>query len=96
MPGRFLTVVDDERATFRIEFFRGLAFLHLTVKLPVKAMRDAKRIFPQIKAWLKSVGHEVVYVLIPEGDEKLYRFEQFFGFREVKRRRGHILMIQRC
>lgn len=95
MTSRFLTVIDDERASFRIEFFRGLAFLHLVVRLPVKAMRDARRMFPVVKAWLKRMGHDMVFVLIPDGDKKLYRFESAFGFREIKRKNGHILMGQR-
>lgn len=95
MPARFLNVYDDERGKFSIEFNRGLPFLHFSVRLPMQAMRDAKRLFPQVLAWLRSVGHHVVCVLIPEGDEKLYRFVHIFGFREIKRIRGHVQLFRR-
>lgn len=93
---RYLTVIDDERATLKLEFHLGLAFVHLVLKRPMQGMRDAKVIFPQIKSWLKRMGHDVVYVIIPQGDDKLYRFGTLFGFREKQRRRGQILMIQEC
>lgn len=93
---RWLNVIDDARGAFQIEFFRGLAFLHLIFRKPLEGMRAARDYFPQIKAWLKRMGHEDVYVCIPEGDEKLLRFEQHFGFVEYKRINGHIIMFQRC
>ncbi len=92
---RWLDVIDDRRGTLRIEFFNGYAFLHATFRKPVAAMRAARAYFPQIIQWLKSVGHDEVFVLIPEGDDLLYRFEQRFGFVECARREGHILMGQR-
>lgn len=95
-PSRWLTVVDDERGHMKIEFNGGMAFLHLALKQVMQGMRDTKRLFPDLKAWLRSMGHEFVFVIIPTGDEKLYRFEQMFGFKEVRRTSGHILMAQRC
>jgi hypothetical protein len=93
---RWLKVIDDERGTLQIQFFRGLPFLHSTFRRRIEAMRAARDYFPQIKAWLKSMGHYEVLVCIPEGDDLLYKFEKRFGFREYKRRNGHIIMLQRC
>lgn len=94
--GRWLTAVDDERGTFKIEFYRGIAFLHLTLRLPMEGMRAARELFPQIKTWLKRMGHDGVCVNIPEGDAKLYRFERSFGFKEAGRINGRIIMWQEC
>ena len=93
---RWLDVIDDERGTLRIQFYRGLAFLHSTFRRRIEGMRTARAYLPQIKAWLKRMGHDDVYVCIPEGDCMLYRFECLFGFREYKRINGHIIMFQRC
>lgn len=95
MPSRWLPVFDDERWTVQIEFFRGLPFLHTTFRKPVAAMRAARDVFPQLKAWLKRMGHYEVFCCIPEGDAMLERFERSFGFREYKRVDGHIIMLQK-
>lgn len=93
---RWLSVIDDERGTLRIQFYRGLAFLHSTFRRPVEAMRAARANFPHIKAWLKRMGHDDVYVCIRDDDLMLLRFEQRFGFREYRRVNRHIIMFQRC
>lgn len=91
---RWLSVIDDERGTLQIQFFRGLPFLHSTFRRPVTAMRTARAYFPQIKAWLARMGHDDVFVCIPDNDPMLYRFERSFGFRDYKRVNGHIIMFQ--
>lgn len=94
--GRWLTVIDDERGTLKVEFWRGLAFLHSQWRKPVAAMRAAKTVFPQLRSWLKRMGHEHCYVAIPLGDERLFRFERSFGFRELCVFNGHLIMAQAC
>jgi hypothetical protein len=49
-----------------------------------------------LKKILRNIGYRKVNVIIPEGDAKLYRFEEAFGFKEVRRCGGHILMAQEC
>ena len=99
---RWLDVLDDERGTLRLEFWRGYAFVHTTFRKRIAAMRFGRRMFPHLKRWLKAVGHEFVYVYIPEGDEMLHRFQKYFGFVDVHkdgqplRVNGHIFMAQRC
>ena len=93
---RWLNVLNDERGTLQIQFYLGLAFLHSTFRRRIDGMRAARAYFPQIKAWLKRMGHDDVYVCIPEGDALLYKFERAFGFREIKRVNGSIIMMQRC
>ena len=93
---RFLTVIDDERGMLRLEFWRGLAFVHSTFRKPLAAMRAAKTAFPDLLARLKRMGYEHCYVAIPLGDEKLFRLERSFGFRELCVFNGHLIMAQSC
>ena len=86
------TVLDDDRGTVVFEFWRGLVALHVRFKKRIAGMRMARTMFHPVLGILRSLGYKSVYVLIPEGDDKLYRFEQHFGFNEVKRVNRHILM----
>lgn len=91
---RFLTVRDDETMLGQIEFYKGRAYLHLKIRERFRGFREARRIFPQVKAWLKRMGHSSVCVLIPDNDPMLEKFERGFGFKE-ERRIGFIQMKQR-
>lgn len=93
---RWLTVCDDARGSVKLEFYRGCAFLHLVLRLPMQGLRDVKASFPALRSWLKRMGHNCVYVLIDQGNDKLYRFQRLLGFSDVWRRKGQILMRQEC
>lgn len=93
---RWLTVVDDERGTLKIEFYRGQPFLHTTFKQPMAAMRVARDYLRAVRAWLKRMGHYEVFAAVKEGNAQLYRFAERFGFVEYKRVNGYILVFQRC
>lgn len=88
------TYWDDDVVRVRIEFFGRQAHLHVDLRKPIAGMKLIREKFPDMKAMLKAIGHRFVYVLIPEGDDKLYRFEKLFGFEERHRKRGFILMRQ--
>ncbi len=97
MPAsQWLDIEDSDLGTARVEVNSGMAFLHLTLKKRVAGFREARKRMPSIKAWLKERGFAQVHVIIPEGDDKLYRFERAFGFTEVKRAAGQILLRQEC
>lgn len=96
MASRFLTVTDNEALTIRIEFWEGLAFMHASFRRKVAGMRKARELFPQIKRWLREVGHEHCYVLIDPSDGKLHRFERHFGFRDLCLWMGFLVMAQEC
>ena len=96
MSAEFYTVIEDERGTLRLEFYRRMAFVHLTFNLPLEGMRAAKHMWPELKALLSRMGYAAVHVIIPDDDERLYRFERHFGFEEIKRDGGAILMAQEC
>lgn len=85
LASRWLTVVDNENMLARVEFWEGLAFIHTEFRRRVAAMREAKKLFPQLRHWLKRMGHDHCYVAIDPGDEMLVRFERLFGFRDDPR-----------
>jgi hypothetical protein len=47
-----------------------------------------------LKEWLKEEGHDSVYVLIPDDDEQLEKWEHMFGFKTINTEGGHRLMWQ--
>lgn len=93
------TLIDDERGCLKLEINRAArrVFVHLSLKQwNTDVLRAIKDGLPVLKGTLRAVGFRRVSVIIPEGDEKLYRFERLFGFSEINRRDGHILMEQDC
>lgn len=96
MKSTWETYWDDALGSVKLEFAAGRVFLHVTVLQPLEAMRKIQQEFPGLKAKLRARGYDKVHVIIRDGDEKLYRFERFFGFEEVRRRGGFVLMAQGC
>lgn len=96
LVSRFLTAVDSDALTLKVEFWEGLAFIHAVFKRKVAGMREGRRFFPQLKHWLKEVGHDHCYVAIDPADDHLHRFEQHFGFRDICVFNGARIMAQEC
>lgn len=96
MKSTWHLIENSELGTAKVEFNAGMAFLHLDLHKPFSGYREAKRQMPKVKQVLRRGGFKHVHVIIPEGDEKLYRFELAFGFTEVKRAAGQILLRQEC
>ena len=96
MKSEWKTLVDDERGVLKVEFNSGMVFLHVVLRLPMEGIRAIRRELPAFKDVLRALGYKKMHVAIPEGDEKLYQFEKMFGFNEVKRAKGQILMVQEC
>lgn len=96
MASRWLCVIDDERGTLKIEFWEGLAFIHSEFRRRVAAMRAARELFPQLKRWLKGMGHDHCYVVIDPADRVRHRFERKFGFRDMCMYVGFLVMAQEC
>ncbi len=96
MRSEWHTFVEDERGTVRLEFNRRMVFLHLILRKPMEGLRAVRALFPDLKGILRALGYQKVNVIIPEGDEKLYRFERMMGFAETRRHGGQILMSQGC
>jgi hypothetical protein len=94
VKAEWYTLYQDEVANCRLEFFRKRVFLHLSFNKPFEGMRKAKKIWPELKLMLRNMGYKQMNVIIPDGDEKLYKFERHFGFVEKRRGKGLILMEQ--
>lgn len=94
MKGERYVFYSDERARCVIDFLRGRAFLHLEVrKFGVETLLEIRARWPALKVILKTVGFKIIYAYAPEENaEKLLRFAKPFGFIEIKRRGGLILM----
>lgn len=92
MKSRWETLIDDERGTLKIEFNSGMAFLHVAFKQVMEGMRAAKALFPGVLEMLRGMGYGSVHVIIPEGNDALHRFEEHFGFSDVRHHGGQILM----
>ncbi len=94
MASRLLTVVDNDRLLMRVEFWEGLAFIHADFRRRVAGMRETMAAFPQLKRWLKGMGHGHCYVCIDPADRMLHRFERRFGFRDMCMFFGFLIMAQ--
>lgn len=84
---------DSPLGRFAVEFFRGNAFLHLTMKGgSLDAMRAVRERAPHILAVLRKLRCRHIYAYNREGDAIWPRFMARFGFMEVRRKNGWILM----
>lgn len=94
MKSEWETLVDDERGTLKLEFNSRMVFLHLTLRQALAGMRAAKALFPDVLEIIRALGYRRVHVIIPEGNDALHRFEEFFGFSDLRHIRKHILMCR--
>lgn len=89
-------VLSNELGDLECEISKeGLFFLHLSLKKWNKTLYKQSLIY--FYSWLNMLyesGVLAVFVLIPEEDKKLYKFEQMFGFEEIDRKNGYVLMAQ--
>ena len=87
------TFYDGPLGTLIAEFFKGKAFLHLSLKAgSVDAVRKARDLFPEVKAILRAIGFKDVYAYNRETETKWQKFMAGFGFTERRRRDGWVLM----
>jgi len=88
------TVLKNEMGTLTCEISEeGCWFLHFELHRWSKRLYKESLVF--FYKWLHTLhekGVYAVFVLIPEGDDKLYKWEEMFGFKEIDRKGGQILM----
>jgi len=89
------TIIDNEFGHLQYEIDpEGNYFIHLSLDKWSKTLyKEYLIIFYNWLARIKqenNINH--VFVVIPENDKKLYKFEQMFGFNEIKKQDGDILM----
>lgn len=87
-------ILDNEYLELRIQFAGGVPFAHSTFKQwSPKLYRAYRNTWEQICKDLDGAGHPCVFVMIPDNDPKLLKFEKMFGFKEVERQNGNILLM---
>lgn len=93
VPSRWLTAIDSEQMLVKIEFVKGLAFLHCELRSRAKGMRAAAQALPRVKAWLKRMGHNFVFAVVKED---YVAYAEHFGFRRFGELNGNIFLLQEC
>lgn len=90
-----MKLVAYENASVRcvLELWRGRCFLHFSVKrwLPStrRLVRDRLIVLKQL---LPELGVSKLEAFMPLADPRIMKMAQIFGFREVRRNEGFILM----
>jgi len=91
----YITVIDDEHGKLEVEMLNGSPFIHLTLhEWSPQLFKEYKNTFKAVLSKMKEEGITQVYVLIPNDDPKLKKFEKMFGFKELNEGNGMLLMYQ--
>jgi hypothetical protein len=86
-------VFDNEVGKGSIEEHNGMLFVHYKSKVwGPSVYKKLLQTWALVLTTAKQMGHEYVYVLIPDNDPKLYKFERMFCLEEVDRIDNNILM----
>ena len=73
----------------------GQMYLHLNLeRFSLSVYKQMKKDFEEVKAHLRNKGYLDVYVVIPENDKFLEKFERAFGFKSVGLYNGHHVLEQ--
>jgi hypothetical protein len=88
-------VISNDDGRLRIQWVGHLPFIHLQLyNWTPSAFKKYKTIWSDLLKELGSKGVPCVFVMIPDNDEKLYHFEQMFGFEEAEHGEGYFLMVK--
>lgn len=90
-----VTVLKNEYGHLQYHVYKGAYFIHLELYKWSKLLFKKYQIV--FEMWLLDLaedGIDAVFVIIPDNDKKLYKFEQMFGFEEIQRNDNAILMAR--
>jgi len=90
-----VTVLKNDYGHLQYEIFNDAYFIHLELYKWSKELY--KKYMVMFEEWLLGLsdsGVNSVFVLISDNDKKLYKFEQMFGFEEIHREGGAIIMAR--
>ena len=88
-------IINNDDGRLRIQWVNDLPFIHLQLyNWTPSAFKKYKVIWSKLLKDLGSKGVPCVFVMIPDDDEKLYHFEQMFGFEEAEHGQGYFLMVK--
>lgn len=82
MQSNRITLVKREQYTIDLEFNESLAILHLPFAETItKALyEDSREVLRSIKTLLLTIGYDNVWAAISEGDIKMKRLVNLYGF----------------
>lgn len=88
-------VVDSDELCLKIQWVDGVPFIHASVyKWKLSLVKKYYNIWVSLLAVLAERRVPCVFSAIPDNDPKLYKFQQMFGMREVKRDSNTILFMR--
>jgi hypothetical protein len=88
-------IINNDEGRLRIQWVNELPFIHLQLYVwSPSAFKKYKRIWSNLLKDLGTKGVPCVFVMIPDDDEKLYHFEEMFGFKEAEHGDGYFLMVK--
>lgn len=87
----FEACYSSPNVTLKVASYQGMPFVHCKVKK--MAYKEIRALWEELQEDLKE-EHPVVFSCIPEGDKKLYRFQEMFGMTEAVRDNGQILFFK--
>jgi FMN phosphatase YigB (HAD superfamily) len=85
---------DDEDGFLRFEFTDDKVFAHATVSSWNKRVYiKCLAMWSEAKRELKELGYNDIFVIIPNNDKKLIKFEKIFGFVPLSISDKYLLMV---
>ena len=88
-------IINNDDGRLCIQWVDGLPFIHLQLyNWSKSAYKKYKSIWNELLKNLSIKGVPCVFVIIPDNDDKLYHFEQMFGFEEAEHGDGYFLMVK--
>lgn len=85
---------EDEDGYLKFEFFEDKVFAHAKVnswnkKIKIKCLA----MWEEAKTELRKLNYKCIYVVIPDNNVTLYKFEKTFGFNTVMQKDNTLLMM---
>lgn len=85
---------DDEDGYLKIQWHEGKPYAHAEIFNWSKASYyKALEIWEATKQELAEQGVSEIFVIIPEEDKKLIKFEKMFGFQPITTHNGAMYMV---
>jgi len=87
------TLIEDATMHLEAEEREGFYFLHLELFTWSKEFfKIYREMFEDIKELFRAEGEDTLYIIIPDNDKKLLKFERMFGWEILAHCKGSYLM----
>lgn len=90
-------IINQEFLQAKIDFSTGFPVLHLHLPYgcPLSLYKYIKNnLLENTLVFLGALGYDMVFSIIPEGDDKLLKFQKKMGFEEELREDGYVYLAQ--